>query len=141
MNVDEKVKYHGCLNQVCQFPSFEVSFMNKSGYRQDGWFIDSTLSTDYYSIIGIYAYTQDESQVTCSNAISALDVLYIGKADVVDLVENYIPLSALQQDAEALADTPPLFGSKSRRRYSHNKFWLTHSLALDEQPVNLVIPR
>ena len=37
-NFDEKCKTYGCLNQLLNFLSFELSFVNKGGAVQDGWF-------------------------------------------------------------------------------------------------------
>lgn len=62
-NFDEKVKVRGCLNTILQYPSFEVSLVNRGGQVQDGWFVQP-LSTDYYSFIGVYAYTDDENSIS-----------------------------------------------------------------------------
>lgn len=56
---DEKVKYYGCLNKVQEMPGFEVSFRNSIGDIQDGWLVASNLSTQYYSIVGLSATTND----------------------------------------------------------------------------------
>lgn len=86
LNIDEKAKYRGCLNQIQQYPSFEVSYINKSGIRQDGWFTNNSLCTDYYSFIGVYSYITDESKLSNVDSISAIDILFVKKSDVIDMV-------------------------------------------------------
>lgn len=88
---DEKVKVRGCLNQVYQCPSFEVSLVNRGGQVQDGWFVQS-LSTDYYAIIGVYAYTDDENSISADSQISACDILWVKKQDAIDFVEQHMPI-------------------------------------------------
>ena len=39
MRIDEKCKYRGLRNSFIQYPSVEISFVNRTGYVQDGWFI------------------------------------------------------------------------------------------------------
>ena len=60
-NFDEKLKVHGCLNQVLGCPSFELQLIDKAGNIRDGWFASQDLSTDYYAYIGISATTDDEA--------------------------------------------------------------------------------
>lgn len=97
-NFDEKVKIHGCLNQAYPYPSFEVSLVNKAGFAQDGWFV-SPLSTDYYTILGVYSYNSEsynpkdkdtapafENAVSASSEISAVDVLWVKKSELVGFV-------------------------------------------------------
>lgn len=61
VNFDEKAKIRGCLNDVCQYPSFELEMTTRSGTRREGWFMASTIHTDYYAFIGVFATTTDEN--------------------------------------------------------------------------------
>lgn len=153
-NFDEKVKVYGCLNDVQQYIAFECSIKNRGGYISDGWFQNDSLSTDYYSIIGLSATVSNINDLTATNQITAADVLWIKKQDVVDFInENGLTKEQLQQDSEEIRDransnTTDIFGNtsldrngKCRTKYNHNKFWLTYSTKMREQPVNLVIPR
>ena len=79
------------MNSVYGCPSFEVSLLNRAEEVQDGWFI-KPLSTDYYSFIGVYSYGNDENAVSCPNEISACDMLWVKKQDVVDMVEEQMPI-------------------------------------------------
>lgn len=141
VHFDEKAKIYGCLNSVYQYPSFEVSFINRVQEIQTGWFCQS-LSTDYYAYIGVYANTNEINDLSCNNVISACDMLWVKKQDVIDYVQQTTQLSDLQYDAQELRNESELIGmSKNRKRYSNSNFWLTYSGQLYEKPVNLVMQR
>lgn len=137
-NFDEKVKVRGCLNTVYGCPSFEMSLLNKGGEVQDGWFA-SPLSTDYYAYISVYSYGNDENAISAKSQISACDVLWVKKQDVVDMVEEQMPIDQLKADAAELRQDSTT--TKKRKTYLHQKFWLTYSAWMHEKPVNLVVPR
>ena len=139
-NFDEKIKIRGCLNSTYKYPSFEVSLLNRGDEVQDGWFCQQ-LSTDYYSFIGVYSYGNDENAVSCPNEISACDVLWVKKQDVVDMVEEQMTMDELKSDAAELREDDFMPQAKKRKTYPHRKFWLTYSAWMHEKPVNLVVPR
>lgn len=139
-NFDEKIKIRGCLNTVYGCPSFELSFMNKGNQIQDGWFCQE-LSTDYYAFIGVYSYSNDENAISATSAISACDVLWVKKSDVVDMVEENMTIDQMKTDATELREDDFDVMQKKRKTYPHRKFWLTYSPYLHEKPVNLVVPR
>lgn len=132
---------------MLQYPSFELQFTNKSGNRQDGWFISDKMQTDYYAYIGVFSTTLDENSLTADNAISAVDMLWVKKSDVKDMVREQIDDESLQKDIAELQDDDcldKLMGwnlGKVRKRYPHGKFWITYSANLKEKPVNLVTTR
>ena len=140
VNFDEKIKIRGCLNIVYGYPSFEVQLNNRCNQIQDGWFIDKNHVTDYYAYIGVYAFTDDECSISDDNNISACDVLWVKKQDVVDMVEEQMTLEQLSGDAQQLREDYSFTGQR-RKTYSHHKFWLTYSPYLNEKPVNLVTLR
>lgn len=120
-----------------------MSLVNRGGDVQDGWFTQN-LSTDYYAFIGVYAYTDDENAVSADSQISACDILWVKKQDVIDMVEQQMDIEQLKSDAQELREDElgvGSFGGKSRKKYPHKKFWLTYSAWLAEKPVNLVVPR
>ena len=137
---DEKVKIRGCLNSVYRYPSFELQLNNKGNCLQDGWFIDKQHTTDYYTYIGVYSYTNDECSISDDNNISACDVLWVKKQDVVDMVEEQMTLDEVKEDASQLREDWKAT-SERRKTYKHRKFWLTYSPYLAEKPVNLVTLR
>ncbi len=147
------------MNKVAGFVGFECSLVNKANQLHTGWFLNSDLSTDYYAIIGLSATVSDDIQLSSSSQISAADVLWVKKQDVVDYVQSFegnygkITLQQISADASELrmhADTGyrDVFGNrtldadgKARHKYPHRKYWLTYSTKMKEKPVNLVIPR
>ena len=140
VNFDEKLKIRGSLNSVLAYPSFEVSLINRGGHQQDGWFTQQ-LSTDYYAYIGVYSYGTDENAISCPNEISACDVLWVKKQDVVDMVEEQMTIDELKEDADELRNDGYDENDKKRKTYPHRRFWLTYSAWMSEKPVNLVTTR
>lgn len=161
-NFDEKCKIYGCLNKVLDNVGMECSLVNKAGYVSNGWFMNSQLSTDYYIFIGLSATCNRIEQLTSSSQISAADVLFVKKSDVVEYAEQYTGMQKIEDDVKELReisdkierDEDEMFSSlpdclgykkmedgKYRQPYSHGRFWLTYSSHKHEQPVNLVIPR
>lgn len=158
-NFDEKCKCYGCLNKVQQFPSLECSIVNKAGYVQDGWFVASNISTDYYAFIGLSASVNNVNELTSASQISAADVLWVKKEDIKDFLLSSISIEQIKEDcaeerqigdkieAGLYESLPEILGygktkdGKYRRTYGNKKFWLTYSSRLQEQPVNLVMER
>lgn len=89
VNFDEKAKVRGCLNSVLQYPSFELKMTARSGARRDGWFF-SALSTDYYAFISVSADTTAENDLSCDGRISAIDMLWVKKDDIEDMVHEHM---------------------------------------------------
>ena len=143
INFDLKAKVYGCLNSILQYPSFEVSFINRANQIQPGWFCQN-LSTDYYSFIGVYTLNGNSeiTSLSSSTAISACDVLWCKKQDVIDFVKQTTSLNDLWNDAKELRHQSKLNGvQKNRKRYENANLWLTYSGQLFEKPVNLVMQR
>lgn len=144
-NLDEKVKYYGCLNQVQQYIGFECSFINKAGNVQTGWYLNEDLKTDYYAIIGLYTTVDDSDLLTSVNQISSVDVLWCRKTAIDNLLaRNGKSKLEIKSDVEKFRAeyTPSFYQGKQRKKYeSISDFWLTLSKHLKEQPINLVIPR
>lgn len=162
LNFDEKAKYKGCLNDVAQYVGFECSILNRAGKIQDGWFMNQSLSTDYYAIISLSATTDDESKLSSVDQISAADVLWVKKQDVLDFIHWSIDAQDLANDISSIRETnnkiekdengwyslmPDCLGyskaynGKYRTKYDHGNFWLTYSYDMHEQPVNIVLRR
>ena len=144
VHFDEKAKTYHCLNSILQFPSFEISFVNRANQIQPGWFCQKNLSTDYYSFVGVYT-VDENNDINClssATSISAADMLWCKKQDVIDFVKQTTSLNDLYNDAKELRHQSKLNGvQKHRKRYENTNFWLTYSGQLFEKPVNLVMPR
>ena len=149
------------MNGVCDIPGFEVSFKNKAGYVQDGWLFADNISTDYYSIVSLSATTNDIYALSSSEQITGIDILWIYKKELMSFITQHMSIEQIKADAQELRadsdakeiDAYDIFTTfpipsmrkradgKYRQRYEHDKFWLTYSSHLQEQPMNLVIPR
>lgn len=158
-NFDEKCKYQGLLNKVCVTPGFECQLNNKANQIQDGWLLNSDLSTDFYALISLSCNVDDDKQLSSSSQISACDVLWIKKSDMLDFIQSFsdldgrITIKKLKKDINTLRfegdnDVPDVFGKsqidsrgRARFHYSHRKYWLTYSTKLEEKPINLVVHR
>ena len=144
VHFDEKAKTYHCLNSILQFPSFEISFVNRANQIHPGWFCQKNLSTDYYSFVGVYT-VDENNDINClssATSISAADMLWCKKQDVIDFVKQTTSLNDLYNDAKELRHQSKLNGvQKHRKRYENTNFWLTYSGQLFEKPVNLVMPR
>lgn len=140
-------------------PGFECSMLNKANEIQDGWFLNDNLSTDFYAIISLSCTVDDDRQLSSSSQISAVDVLWVYKKDVIDYVTSFeghdgkITLEQLKRDAQQLRyngdnNVTDVFGNKAvdskgraRLKYPHQKYWLTYSTTKEEKPINLVLLR
>ena len=142
VHFDEKAKIYGVLNSILQYPSFEVSFINRANQIQPGWFCQKSLSTDYYSFVAVYTVNEnnDIACLSSSTAISACDVLWCKKQDVIQYVKQTTNLNDLYNYANNLRNESKSLGVSKNRKYYKN-FWLTHSNSLFEKPVNLVMKR
>lgn len=158
-NFDEKCKYQGLINKVLATPSFECSMNNKANQIQYGWFLNTDLSTDYYAIISLSCTVDDDRLLSSSSQISAADVLWVKKQDVIDFITSFdgyygkITIDQLKKDIQQLRfdgdnNVTDIFGkhtvdSKGRARfkYPHKKYWLTYSTKKKEKPINLVMLR
>lgn len=141
VHFDEKSKVYNCLNSILQYPSFEISFINRANQIQPGWFCQN-LSTDFYSFVGVNTLNEnnDINCLSSENNISACDVLWVKKQDVIQFVQKDIQVSQLWNDSKELRKESKSLGVSKNRKYYKN-FWLTHSPKLFESPVNLVMQR
>lgn len=155
LNFDTKAKYYKCLNEVLQTPGFEMSIKNSAGNIQDGWLVADGSQTTYYDIIGLSCTTDDHTKLSAFEQITGIDILWVHKKTLLDYIEQYTSIEQLKYDAKMLrecydrgesydiidivinGDNTP----KTRKYYTHRKFHLTYSPALEEQPVNLVVYR
>lgn len=135
--IDEKAKVYGLLNQILQYPSFELQINNKADQIMDGWFINPTLETTHYCFIAVYTSATKESNITYNN-ITALNALFVKKSEIKEFVQSKISLDDLYNDIESLRDG---FGMYDRMSYEHKQFWLKLSSTLPEKPINLVTKR
>lgn len=143
--IDEKVKYFGCTNKALDCLSFEITRINQAGYRDIGWYASSRQLTNAYYFISPFLEKGDQPSDIVDSNLTATQVLIVQKDKVEKFVkDNGYSTMDIMQLAEELAQMPYWKLDKKgkvRKILVQNKLWLTYSSNLDEEPVNLVIPR
>ena len=121
--IDEKVKIKGGFaNRLIEYPSFELSFVNRFEKRQVGWLLNPDSITDYYSLIAVFGDFDDENGVR-TDRITHLNSLFVKKSDIFDYVNDCgIDIS---KDVEELSTGIHI---KMTERFS-------------EKPINMVVRR
>ena len=133
--IDEKVKVKdGYLNRLLEYPSFELSFINRRLQRQNGWFLDLYNITDYYAFIAVFTEAADEYSVEYGN-IDHLNVMFVNKESVKRHVENL--------GIDLLGDTRALAGGMLGDSIAHNGtgIHIKMSTKFSECPINMVVAR
>lgn len=133
--IDEKVKVKdGYLNRILEYPSFELSFVNRYLKRQLGWFVDKNNITDYYAFIAVYTDANGEYSINSDN-IDHLNVLFVNKIEMMQYVlDNNIDLGA---------DIRELAGEDMGDRLEHTGTGIHIKLStqFSEKPINMVVRR
>lgn len=133
--IDEKVKVKdGYLNRILEYPSFELSFVNRYLKRQLGWFVDKNNITDYYAFIAVYTDANGEYSISSDN-IDHLNVLFVNKIEIMQYVlDNNIDLGA---------DIRELAGEDMGDRLEHpgTGIHIKLSTQFSEKPINMVVRR
>lgn len=132
--LDEKVKIKGYINRILEYPSFELSFVNRSGRVQVGWVADKNRETDYYVFIAVFADIEDEYQLTKDN-IKKLNLLFVKKEDLFMHIAN--SESKVWEDSLRLRKSSFI----DRIDYPHDEFYLKMSRKFSESPINIVYRR
>lgn len=133
--IDEKAKYHDCLNRVIPYLSFELSFIDRSMHLHDGWFL--TGRNTHYAFVTIY--TNGKDRISSIDDLSCLQVLFVSKKDILDLLrQDGIDYMSDGVEIRRSEDVDP---DERTRFYYTGGYRLVWSKNLPESPVNLVIPR
>lgn len=142
--VDEKAKYGGgAINNALGCPSFEITRRDRAGNRGIGWYSSDKQLTNVYIFISPFLAEGDKPWEITDNNLTAVQILLVPKKSVKQFVQKHgMSDMDLIERAESLAQTDDLnYQNKAYDRISPNELWLTYSAGLNEQPVNLVIPR
>jgi hypothetical protein len=117
-----------------------LTFINKKGSIQKGWFLNNELKTDFYSFICLKDTTvYDVKDLKDSNQIIGVDILWVKKQDVKDYLFSLIDKKTLVDDIKRIRYMTN-FDNQGKIRIKYNEnVWLTYSSLLKEQPLNLVI--
>lgn len=134
-NIDEKVKVKdGYLNRILEYPSFELSFVNRSLKRQNGWFVDGNSLTDYYAFISVYTDAENEYSIERSN-ISRLVTLFVKRTEIMEYVlNNGIDLG---RDIKELSS----YEMGDRIDHPGSGIHTKISMQFSEKPINMVVRR
>lgn len=131
--VDEKASIY-YINKDLKTFVLEVSFLNKSMHYTDGWFIDNSLSTEYYLMQWIKADIDDPWQVKESN-ITEIECVLVSKSKLKDyfVQEGYHKEKLLQIAQEMRSSHNPKIIPPGKPYC----FYYTSKLA--EKPVNILL--
>ena len=120
---------------------FEMSLILRRETRE-GWFGGDWAMADWYATIGLSADVQDHAQLSDVSQITGADVLWTNKKALKEWIEaRGQTVGQLMERSGELRRAYDEGCMETRVKFPHGDFWLTLSPALDEMPVNLVVPR
>ena len=134
-NIDEKVKVkNGFLNKILEYPSFELSFVNRTLRRQNGWFVDRNNITDYYAFIAVFTDATDEYSISDGN-IDHLNVLFVKKTTLMRHV--------LDSGIDLADDIKRLSCDMGEEKIYHSGTGIHTKIStqFSEKPINMVVRR
>lgn len=135
-NIDEKVKFKGGFyNNILQYPSVELSFLNNRGQLTEGWFLRKDLITDIYDFITIFTNKElvDEYSLKKEN-IEKLVILRVSKKKLMEFFDR-LGIDLKKED-ETLRNSDNL-----KKYFDFKGIHLTKSPKFSECPINAVIRR
>ncbi len=131
--VDEKASIY-YINKDLRTFVLEISFLNRSLHYNEGWFIDDSLSTEYYLMQWIKADVDNPWQVK-ENNITEIECVLVSKAKLKAYfeAEGYTKEKLLQTAQQMRASNQTMI-APSGKPY---RFYFTQKLA--EKPVNILL--
>lgn len=131
--VDEKASIY-YINKDLRTFVLEVSFLNRSLHYTEGWFVDNSLSTEYYLMQWIKANVADPWQVK-ENNITEIECVLVSKAKLKAYfeAEGYTKEKLLETAQQMRASHQKMI-APSGKPY---RFFYTMNLA--EKPVNILL--
>lgn len=131
--VDEKASIY-YINKNLRTFVLEVSFLNRSLHYNEGWFVDDSLSTEYYLMQWIKANVADPWQVK-ENNITEIECVLVSKAKLKAYfeAEGYNKEKLLQIAKEMRESNQKMIAPEGKPY----RFYFTQKLA--EKPVNIVL--
>lgn len=133
--VDEKASIY-YINKDLRTFVLEVSFLNRSLHYSEGWFIDGSLSTEYYLMQWIKANVDDPWKVK-ENNITEIECVLVSKAKLKAYfeAEGYNKERLLQIAQEMRASNQTMIAPTDKPY----RFYFTQKLA--EKPVNILLDK
>lgn len=131
--VDEKASIY-YINKDLRTFVLEVSFLNRNLLCSDGWFVNDSLSTEYYLMQWIEADVVDPWQVKEDN-ITKIECVLVNKAKLkAYFVSEGYPKERLLRMAQEMRASNQTMIAPSGKPY---RFYFTQKLA--EKPVNILL--
>lgn len=131
--VDEKASIY-YINKDLKTFVLEISFYNRNGKLNDGWFVDDSLSTQYYLIQWIKANVEDPWEVMSDN-ITEIECVLVNKAKLAAYFENEkLDRKSLLRIANYMRRM-----NKAKFTFGNKPYCLHYSATLNERPVNLLL--
>lgn len=135
VKIDEKAKVlNGMLNIILQYPSVEISFIDRSGREQDGWFVRKDNLTDYYLFVAVFSPVIDPYELTADNIVK-LNLLFVKKSEICGYLKE--KNSNIMDAARLLRK----IDYDNKIHFAHNEFHLKRTDFYAEKPINLVFHR
>lgn len=141
MYIDEKLKLYP-LNEFITCLAFELQFYTSGRRLVEGWFLKDDSITTHYNIVTAFLCGK-KSKLESMDDIEHLNLLFVSKSALKRYVYSTISHDMLLRDMEELRarQAHEYDKGKLRKKYKHDKFWLTRSVHLAEEPINLNVPR
>lgn len=131
--VDEKASIY-YINKKLRTFVLEISFLNRSLNYNEGWFVDDTLSTEYYLMQWIKADVDSPWKVKEDN-ITEIECVLISKTKLKKYFENEgYNKARLLEISQEMRDTDNPMIAPLNKPY---RFYFTQKLA--EKPINILL--
>lgn len=127
--------------------SLELSFIDRSGSRRTGWFLNKHNINDSY--LFIWTDKADSDKPVSIDEIHNVEVALVQKAKIKEYLKESAGLDELTILAmdESIVNHPDTMShaliseNSGKRKYSINGVTVCHSTQLYEQPLNIILPR
>ena len=125
------------INKPLHTFAFELSFINRSGYRQMGWFLNDVIETDLYGLVWIDKAAK--SPLTNTADIQEIETAYVRKSDILKC------LASMGWTLDKIMAKEMMIRQTEGKVYMGNVYEngckFAYSGHLVEKPVNILIPR
>ena len=139
--VDEKAATDYVNKNLTTF-SLELSFINRAGEIQDGWFLNNKLSTTAYLFVwvdsGITEEIQEDVNLITENGITSLTAALVKKKDIKTYLEN---LGWSEHNLRSKAIKIRYNKPENMGEIVENGVKFCFSRKFVEGPVNILLPR
>ncbi len=144
----ERVDEQGRSNSLMTFAQ-EISYLNEAGSVCDGWLIDETKQSDVYVFCWFpEVKNQSKQGYTRLKTIADIKKMDVAMVKVVDIQNELIQELKKQENIDDFNDVRRYLVDKSSDMRKHNRktdkfgsYTMLLSSQMEEQPINLLIPK